>query len=243
MVQYVYDGTWEGFLSAVFQAYRVPDASLRAEKDAEPSLFGQQTVRTDTEQCRRVWSGAERKLGRDFLLLVESAWLTHEPGIEDRLLFCIRRAFAEGRNPADDRADPVVHRVVTASSRALREAQRMMGFVRFRPLGKLYLADLEPTADLLPLLAGHFSDRFQDQPFVIRDRSHMRALLWNGRQYAILPFENFEDEALAAADPFESAWKDYYRAMAIEARKNPALRRQFMPKKYWKNLPEVRDLL
>lgn len=243
MLQFVYDGTWEGFLSAVFLAYRAPDASLCAEQDVAPSFYEQKTVETSEEHVLRFCAGAEQKLGQAFLQTLESAWLTHEPGIEDSLLSFIRQSFAAGKNMIEHRSDPVVYRVATASGRALKEAHKLKGFVRFRPIGKLYLADLEPTADVLPLLADHFSDRFQEQPFVIRDRNHMRALLWNGRQYAILPFEHFNDAALATADPLEEAWKDYYKAMAIQERKNPALRRQLMPKKYWRNLPEVQALL
>ena len=241
--QYLYDGTWEGFLSAVFTAYRVPGAVLCAEKDAEPSLFERREVETDPEQVRRVCAGADRKLGPDFIRVVESAWLTHEPGIDDALLAFIRRSFAAGRSLYDDRSDPIAHRVASASVRAFREAEKLMGFVRFRPAGRMYLADLEPDADLLPLIAAHFADRFQQQPFAIRDRKHMRALISDGRRYAILPFERFADDAPAPSDPLEAAWRGYYKAMTIEERKNPALRRQHMPKKYWRNLPEAQGLL
>jgi len=41
-------------------------------------------------------------------------------------------------------------------------------------------------------------------------------------------------------DPWEKLWLDYHKTINNESRNNPDLQRQFMPKRYWKNLPEMK---
>lgn len=39
----------------------------------------------------------------------------------------------------------------------------------------------------------------------------------------------------------QAAWKGFYDAMAISARYHPELRRQFIPKRLWRNIVELHD--
>lgn len=41
-------------------------------------------------------------------------------------------------------------------------------------------------------------------------------------------------------DCFEALWRNYHRSINNPDRNNPALQRQFMPRRYWKYLPELR---
>jgi len=59
-----------------------------------------------------------------------------------------------------------------------------------------------------------------------------------------------EDEFLIATDSsseeeekIEELWKLFYNTIGISARKNDRCRMNFMPKRYWKHMLEVRDLL
>jgi len=42
-----------------------------------------------------------------------------------------------------------------------------------------------------------------------------------------------EDEKL-----FQRLWKQYYKSISIQERKNPKVHRQLLPKRFWKYLPE-----
>lgn len=63
---FVYDGTWEGMLSAVFDAFsmRCCRATLIRDDDPRP-MFGNgcHEVTVDDEKCRRVWHGLRTKDG------------------------------------------------------------------------------------------------------------------------------------------------------------------------------------
>jgi probable DNA metabolism protein len=38
---------------------------------------------------------------------------------------------------------------------------------------------------------------------------------------------------------YQALWKSYFKNIAIGERKNPRLQRQFIPRRYWKNLVEM----
>ena len=38
------------------------------------------------------------------------------------------------------------------------------------------------------------------------------------------------------------AWKTFYDTLSIDSRYNPELRRNFMPKRFWKNLTEIKEM-
>ena len=42
---------------------------------------------------------------------------------------------------------------------------------------------------------------------------------------------------------WQELWKRFYNTIAIEGRENPRCRMSHMPKRYWENMPEVKDLL
>ncbi|MDR2407664.1 MAG: DUF4130 domain-containing protein, partial [Bacteroidales bacterium] len=46
------------------------------------------------------------------------------------------------------------------------------------------------------------------------------------------------DKYAAQESRYQELWKTFWRAVAIQERKNPKLQRQFMPKRYWKYLIE-----
>lgn len=45
-----------------------------------------------------------------------------------------------------------------------------------------------------------------------------------------------------AEEDFRQLWRNYYRHMGIEERRNPKERRNFIPKKYWSGLTEMEDM-
>ena len=114
----------------------------------------------------------------------------------------------------------------------------MLGLLRFHLQGGVYVADIRPAYDILPLITSHFVDRFGSQPFVIRDKHYGQALVHYRENSAILPMEDFTPLALEEGDAFEQMWKRYYKALTIEERKNLRLMQQHMPKKYWENILE-----
>ena len=72
---------------------------------------------------------------------------------------------------------------------------------------------------------------------IIYDENKDKAVFYDTKDIRILEdikldFKNSEDE-------YEKMWKTFIKAVTIKERKNLRCQRNFMPKKYWKNLLEV----
>ena len=115
----------------------------------------------------------------------------------------------------------------------------------YAPLNNIYVADFEPDYDILPIIAQHFVDRFRVLPFAIRDLKHMRVLIHEGGEDPHTVFAKLEEaeKFVDESDDFEELWKGYYKSMTIKERINPnyKLRQQFMPKKFWNNICELKN--
>jgi probable DNA metabolism protein len=161
---------------------------------------------------------------------------------------------AEARLAAEkartDRGDPDVRTVLDAAYKVRHETDRLLGFLRFRPDSRgAYIARCAPDHFVLPRLAGHFSRRFGDTPWLIIDEKRGLCLLGDGKgeprlsDPAALPRETSsggEDPGKdPGKDPWEELWLTYHASINNPGRKNPGLQRQFMPLRYWKYLPET----
>jgi probable DNA metabolism protein len=206
-VYYVYDGTFEGFLSAVtvlFRNERGSDSDSQElsgvcrESGIRP-LFPHIFIDPIDGIFDRFGSYISDHFGAPMLDSIYRAFLSGLPGTEDAITGYIRLARKIRKDPADMLYIDCVKAVAEAAKRTGRETHRYMGLLRFRKLhvpasagsmvsgeadvlqtrdaDDVYYAEFEPGTDCLPLLAEHFSGRFTDRPFIIADRKRNRCLL------------------------------------------------------------------
>lgn len=249
MIELVYDDTWEGFLSAVFEAFvrqlrgRQTGVSVVSRRLArECCLFSRQEVQTDPQKAERVSNGM-RKLSPHTPERVYTVWLSEEAGIDDLLVAYLRVGFDEGIDPDINRLHPAVAKVLLMDRRVAWEAHRMLQFVRFTEAREgVYVADIRPQYRVLPLIGDHFCKRFGDQRLLIRDMSRKTVLVSDGQGWSIhtLP-ENEPLPPLPQDGAFESLWRDYFKVIANPARKNLRLQQQFVPLKYREFLTEFHE--
>ena len=244
-VAYVYDGSPEGLLTAVFQAYanhEDPQDVVR-EGALQPRL-GQSVrfVETDVDLAVRVQRGVRRTCGQDALDAIVHASLSDDPAAGTVVYRFVRHAMRTGR-ALDDLAHPAVGPLFALDRAVMNERHYLQQFLRFEHLkGGAWFARCHPKASVVPLLMDWFSARFNTQPFMIFDEAHALAGVYEGRGWHLVRTESValpaaaDDEAL-----MQAAWKRFYDAVAVEARYNPELRRQFMPKRLWKNITEMQE--
>jgi probable DNA metabolism protein len=149
--------------------------------------------------------------------------------------------------------DPNVRTVLETAFKAGREIDRLKGLLRFTPGDKgVYTACCSPDHFVLPALADHFCRRFAGSPWALIDEKRRLILLrLVGEEACLLPLDEGqarlhspEPSPYAAAgragesDPWEHLWKHYFKTINNPARENPGLQRRFMPRRYWKYLPE-----
>ena len=123
------------------------------------------------------------------------------------------------------------------------EIHRMMGFLRFTPNedGE-FIAKCAPDHNILPALAEYFTARFGETPWSIIDEKRglcLRRLPGEQAKMTIIEDKPAANSAEQSTDEWEELWKHYHKTINNEDRDNPKLQRQFLPKRYWKYLPEV----
>ncbi len=243
---FIYDGTLEGMLCAIFETYRrktVP--SEIATMENLQLRLGQKasTVPTSPAIALRVKNGLIRTCGGTTYDAVRIASLSDEPNEASIICAFVRYAMREKRNVLGQLAHPCVEPFIALQRFVMNERHYLMQFLRFREMqGGVWLATCNPKANVVPILMDWFAERFNTQPFIIFDETHNLAGVSKQGAWTLvksdalsLPGET-ADEALMA-----DAWKRFYDSVAIDDRYNPELRRSFVPKRFWKNITELQD--
>ena len=255
MIVYVFDGTMDGLLTAVFEAYALHEQpeQLLAEGDALP-LFCEQTyqVKTDEEKARRVWTGLEKKLTRETLRLISVSWLSELRELNTPLFLYICKVFKLG-DISRNFADEDVLAVTDIARRVLHEQLRIKQFIRFQKAKDgTYLGVVSPDHNVLPIVFDHFQDRFNDQPWLIYDTKRHYGYYYDGhaapirvtfKDEAAVPFNlrngKMNADVLSNNDQlFQDLWRTYFKAICIKERMNPRKQLKDMPRRYWKYMTE-----
>ncbi|MFD1014671.1 TIGR03915 family putative DNA repair protein [Winogradskyella rapida] len=251
MKNLIYDGTFDGFLTAVFCVFEqgLPSATLQNEFAQQPGLFSDnETIYTDETKANRVWKGLKLKLSPQGSYQLYAAFLSEQEGVEALLLDYIQYAFAQNKRVDKDYSHPSILKIAQIAKSVGREKHRMEAFVRFRlTKDQLYFAAIEPDFNVLPLIEKHFKRRYADQKWVIYDLKRKYGLFYNLDRVEVITMdlpENFiatnTDDSFFAAEEFEfqKLWQDYFKATNIASRKNMKLHVRHVPKRYWKYLSE-----
>ena len=243
MKAYLYDGTFEGLLSTLYQALRDQDTTLliEAEADYQPDLFTQaQVLPTDHQLSDRLYHLICQEMSAMTLRHIYRVFLSETPDAGTKLLPFLLKGFQIGPGINGLMSDPIVHPVLSLSRQVARESHRLLGLLRFQELeGGLYYAPFEPDFHQIPLVAPHFVRRLASQPWIIHDVKRELAACWDTRNWVIQDLPAGETPVYSQEEEtMQELWRSYFRHIAIRQRANPRVQRSFMPKKYWQHLVE-----
>ena len=91
-----------------------------------------------------------------------------------------------------DQSDPACYPLYRAIRHMNGELEKLRGFVRFSNYGGTLGAEIEPKNRVLPLLRGHFCQRYANEQIFIYDRTHRELLLYDGGRYSIMRMEHIQ---------------------------------------------------
>lgn len=242
---WVYDGSIEGLLSTIYAWFYSNEKPERIRDEAHYQadlLLERMDLVSDPLQAQKVMDGILEKLGRDTFELMLKAYLSEDEDIAMIIIRFLEYAFKKGAGVIQHLADPRVAAFAKRSAAVSRESHKLIGLLRFVELdsGILYAA-YESTYSQLLILAPHFAERLSNQVWVIHDKARGLAAFYRSGQWHVSELTSaFEYEAADSEALIQELWKRYYAHIAIAERKNENLRRQNMPKKYWKYLIELK---
>lgn len=252
VLAFYYDKSFEGLLSAVFDAYtegrRFPGVLLGPGEIAPLLTTETHSVETDEEKVRRVFASLKNKLSGEGLDEMLLAWLSEEAGSDFLIFQYIRRIFDSVKTRDRDFSDPTVLDVHMLARKVGHEAHKLKGFVRFQQTAEnIYCAFISPRHNVLPLLLRHFVGRYADQQWIIHDLRRHYGVMFDGQRLKDVQIDEslinggrLDDHLLAEGEVFlQSMWKGYFDAVNIKERLNKRLQAGFMPRRYWQFLTEL----
>lgn len=227
---YLCENTPDGIFTAIYDAWaaHIPDERLSILADGEYALelFAEyRYVQTDMEKAVKVARSVSRKISTEAYRQIYAVSLSYE---EDKIMAIYRflkLGFAVGAAVTDMHAREEVCRVFELCRNVVNESHSFREFVRFAELENgVLLSRIRPKNFVLPLMAGHFADRFPEEHFVIiDDNSQMGVFHERGKQWFLSPIDREAIERLwhsGRSQEFERLWKTFFKAIAIEQRRN-----------------------
>lgn len=251
MIVFRYDKTFEGLLTAVFDAYSrksIPD-KLLSESEVEP-LFTENiyTVITQEEKSTRVWNALQKKMSRLAFNMLTYTWLAEEDDRDELMFRYICKILDSKYSIETNFGDNDVLKMHKLAKQVSHEKHYMVQFVRFQKAADdIFFAPVAPAHNVLPLCIEHFKDRFSDQKWVLYDTKRHYGYYYDLKTVEEITLDDDShllggklDEKLMAEDEklFQDLWKGYFKALTIKERINLRKQRQDMPRRFWKYLTE-----
>ena len=193
-VIYLYDGSFEGLLCCVHESvytHELP-VDIQPEEAAQPTLFRQKYIAADEEKAARVYDSIPRKISPDAAALVQCVFLSCMPGKELAILRFLLLGYRRGRQTMYLLSHTAVQPMLAARQNLLNEAHLLKEFLRFSDYDGALAATITPKNYVLPFLKEHFCSRLKNETFLIFDRTHKAALVWQDRKARIISLDTLE---------------------------------------------------
>lgn len=240
---YTYDGSFDGFLSAVFAAYESRETPEEiVETGILQEMFGRvpREIATDEAHARRVEKGVIKTMGSPAFEKIWQTFLSGDPDKATLLYRYIRRGLEIGRGIYNNISHDDVLPVEKLHLAIKQEAHLLTGFARFSEMeGGVFYSKITPKNSVVPLIMPHFADRFSIQPFIMHDGAHNLVGVYDLKEWYLVETDSLNIPAPDENElDYRRMWKRFYEAISIKERENPVCRRTHMPKRFWPNMTE-----
>ena len=251
----IYDGSFEGLMTAVFEIYeyKIAQPNIVNSNTETGSLFGRiHEVQTNKDKTARVFKKLKDKLTPNAFSNLYKTFLSETKEIENLLYRYIAYILSSKASVENDYSNADVLALQQLSRKVHREKHRMEAFVRFQlTQDQLYFCIIQPDYNVLPLISKHFEKRYADQRWLIYDSRRKYGLYYDLEtvEEVSMSFENDINNKAALKsicddkeELYQKLWCIYFGSINIAARKNMKLHIQHMPKRYWRYLTEKNNI-
>lgn len=240
----LYDGSFEGFLTLVYEVYYQKLEPKFISKKIPTKLCFEEiyTIETDINKAKKVFTSLQKIFSKSHLNTIYHIFLCDSHHFEYDLLHFIQLGFKDIANLSNITIASV-YRIHALEKEYLRLAHKMYGFTRFEELNdKMLYAKIETKFNILMLLGHHFKKRLGNHSFIIHDIPRSLAYVRENNQSDIKEVSAFETPIHSDAEiHFKKLWKTFFHSAAIENRKNPKLQKQLVPLLYRAHMSEFQD--
>ena len=246
MLKLIYEDSFEGFLTAIYDAFYSKEeiTSIECNNNCELDMITTiKNIKTDIDKYNKVKDAIVTKIDPLALNKIYKLYLSNN---KHKGLLCykyLKTAFKVGSDIHKHLYLDIVRELDLIERRVSLESHRFTGFVRFSLINNNFLySPIEPDNNILELISPHFANRFSNENWIIHDVKRNIASIYNKVSWEIIEMnEDICNNLKNYNDEFEDLWKNYFVSTAIKERTNLKLQRRSMPKRYWKNLTEIND--
>ncbi|NMA83492.1 MAG: DNA metabolism protein [Epulopiscium sp.] len=244
MKDYVYDGSFEGLLTAIYEAYyrkEIPNR-LVSQDTYQISLISQRIlIETDEEKAQKVFHSIETKISKEALKKILYVYFSD---LEERgtyIYHYLKLGWKIGQEVDQYLGNDSVLRIHQIYQRVNKERHFMLGLIRFRELqNNILYAPVEPQYNILGLVAPHFVNRMPQENWMIHDLRRSIGAMYNKKEWVIGEVNIGGEVPLGEEEcRYQKLWKSYFKHISIENKRNIKLQKSNMPMKYWKHLIEM----
>lgn len=203
-------------------------------------------VEEDEQKAEKVMRAVRRKISFLAYRQILFASMSCEPDRLDAIYRYLVLGFAVGSGVTEMLSRPEVVWILELSRKAENEAAHFREFARFTLAGgRAYVAHIEPKCNITALIAEHFSDRMPSEHWMIIDDNRRIAAVHPKDQpfyMTRLAKEEFLllKETEEREDIYIDLWKEFFRSIGIEARRNWRCQRNLLPLWCRKHMTEFR---
>ncbi len=232
---YLYDGSFEGFLTLIHDSYihkRVASKIVKNPLDID-LLDDVYTIITNKTYAMRVLEGLKNKFKKENFERIFQTFLCDSQDFEKPLYDYILLGFRDQKN-LEDILHPSILYLENLHLAYFRYLHKMYGFVRFEELedGVLY-ARVKGRFNILPYLGKHFIKRLDGFDFIIHDMARSLAYISIDGKGKINEVKDFDLPVYSKEEiKFQKLWKTFLKSVTISERKNLKLQQTWIPLLY-----------
>ncbi|MDP4092025.1 MAG: TIGR03915 family putative DNA repair protein [Bacillota bacterium] len=240
---YIYDGSFNGLLTAVFEAYyrHEEPAEIRTVINHQINILDDTSyIATDTDKASRVYEAIVLKISEYCLQDIYYTYLSNFEDSGTLVYRYLKLGFSVGKKLNMYQAHESVIAVRNIVYKVMGERHRLLGLLRFSKLDcGVYYAPVSPDHNVLELLAPHFAERMGDQDWIIHDTKRKTAAVCKSGTWYMTDFDSNQYDMVKENEAdYQAFWSSYYKNINITERSNINLQKRNMPVRYWKYLTE-----
>lgn len=186
----IYDGTFNGFLSGIYQAFEehMELVDIQQEGKSQNEFFAQTLkVTTNIEQAKQVWYTLRDK-NYESLKNIYFAFLSELPGIELHLYHQIEILIKGNKETGSGNSTTTPINLADLATRVADEKRAIeIGLDLNFPKGKAPVVNLKPKYNILPLISKYFRLAYPSGPWVIFDQVRNYGLYYDGVSVNLTP--------------------------------------------------------
>ena len=240
----LYDGTFEGFLSLVYEVYYKKLKPIKIYKTLPNEMIFEEVleIETSSDKATKVLNAIKIKFPKELIEKILNIFMCDSKEFEMALLEYIIIGFKESKQLFNINNSCVFY-LNSLEKKLFRNVHKMTGFIRFEELeDKTLYAKIESKFNVVYFLGKHFLKRFNNQNFIIHDINRKLAFVKIENDFSIQEVAYFDEPIYSSnEEKFQKLWKSFFKGVTINERKNLKLQTQMVPLLYRTYMSEFKN--